>query len=199
MFFLLCLFSLYFYWLGNTTHRSRLPTNSQIKYCFLETGNTSLAIPRTPLLTILLSLPDIRKLMQLLLNIIKHCLHVWLLRHSHLSQGKSETIICLQSAKTCYPRTSPLLTPAPRHSRYCDCAGIKLNVDLTPLSVLSRLDGWLQPPLSTWDHISWELGPVHTIGKASILTPFLTDFITVMETIFQVEVLRVRVKIFIQK
>ena len=37
----------------------------------------------------------------------------------------------------------------------------------------------------------------YTGGKASILIPFLTGFITVMETIVQVEVLRV--KIFIQK
>ena len=37
----------------------------------------------------------------------------------------------------------------------------------------------------------------YTVGKASILIPFLTDFITAMETIVQVEVLRV--KIFIQK
>ena len=36
---------------------------------------------------------------------------------------------------------------------------------------------------------SYQLGPVHTIhytvGKASILIPFLTDFFTVMETIVQ--------------
>ena len=41
------------------------------------------------------------------------------------------------------------------------------------------------------------LGLVHTIhytvGKASILIPFLTDFIIVMETIAQVEVLRVKI------